>query len=108
MGSGSHPDAGGLPDLPARQLGKGAAPLRARRSLSAGFTAAIVTFDDLDPNEVVLATYGVVRRDQSGARRRSDWGLVITEDKPSTPKIHCTRTARSLRDVAGRRPRTSP
>ncbi len=53
--------------------------------------------DDLDPNEVVLATYGVVRRDRQELAG-VDWGLVIA-DEAQHAKNPLSRTARSLRGL---------
>ncbi|HEY2301651.1 MAG TPA: SNF2-related protein, partial [Acidimicrobiales bacterium] len=53
--------------------------------------------DDLDPNEVVLATYGVVRRDRLELAGVG-WGLVIA-DEAQHAKNPLSRTARSLRAV---------
>ncbi|HWD04955.1 MAG TPA: DEAD/DEAH box helicase [Amycolatopsis sp.] len=53
--------------------------------------------DDLAPDEVVLATYGVVRRDRA-ALSEVDWGLVAA-DEAQHVKNPLSATAKQLRQV---------
>jgi len=53
--------------------------------------------DDLAPDEVVLVTYGVVRRDHE-ALGEVEWGLVVA-DEAQHIKNPLARTARSLRTI---------
>lgn len=55
--------------------------------------------DDLAPDEVVLVTYGVVRRGQH-ALDEVAWGLVVA-DEAQHAKNPLSRTARSLRGLSG-------
>jgi superfamily II DNA or RNA helicase len=55
--------------------------------------------DDVAPAEVVLATYGMVRRDRQ-ALAAVDWGLVIA-DEAQHVKNPLSRTARELRAIPG-------
>ncbi|MEJ7585245.1 MAG: DEAD/DEAH box helicase [Acidimicrobiales bacterium] len=54
-------------------------------------------FDDLAPGEVVLATYGVVRRDAARLAETA-WGLVVA-DEAQHVKNPLARTARALRTI---------
>ncbi|MDP9006927.1 MAG: DEAD/DEAH box helicase, partial [Actinomycetota bacterium] len=54
---------------------------------------------DLAPDEVVVVTYGIARRD-AGALAEIGWGLVVA-DEAQAIKNPLSRTARSLRRVTG-------
>jgi SNF2 family DNA or RNA helicase len=56
--------------------------------------------DDVEPNAIVLATYGVVRRDIERLSGH-DWGLVVA-DEAQAIKNHLTRTARLMRTIRSR------
>ncbi len=55
--------------------------------------------DELAKDEVVLATYGMVRRDQA-ALAEQEWGLVVA-DEVQHAKNPLSRTARALRGLPG-------
>ena len=55
------------------------------------------TLDDLDPDDIVLTTYGVVRRDAE-ALAAVEWGLVVA-DEAQAVKNPLGRTARHLRTI---------
>jgi superfamily II DNA or RNA helicase len=55
--------------------------------------------DDLASDEIVLVTYGLVRRDRQ-TLAALEWGLVVA-DEAQHAKNPLSRTARSLRDLRG-------
>jgi superfamily II DNA or RNA helicase len=77
-----------------RELGRFAPSVPVRRLHGGGRHLT-----DLAPDEVVLVTYGVVRRDGE-ALRGVDWGLVVA-DEAQHAKNPLSRTARSLRTIPG-------
>ena len=80
-------------------------PIRARRCRSAATTAATAPSSDVAADEIVLATYGVVRRDH-GVLAEQPWGLVVA-DEAQHVKNPLSRTARGAAGAA-RRPAGSP
>ncbi|MBM7787067.1 DEAD/DEAH box helicase [Tenggerimyces flavus] len=75
-----------------RELAKFAPTVPTRR-----FHSGSRSLDDLAPNEVVLTTYGVVRRDHETLAETA-WGLVVA-DEAQHAKNPLSRTARALRSV---------
>ncbi len=63
------------------------------------FHGAERSLADLAPDEVVIVTYGIARRD-AGALAEIEWGLVVA-DEAQAIKNPLSRTARSLRRVTG-------
>ncbi len=77
-----------------RETGRFAPSVPVRR-----FHGAERSLADLAPAELVLATYGVARRD-ADALSEVGWGLVVT-DEAQTIKNPLSRTARALRRIPG-------
>jgi len=59
------------------------------------FHGAERNLDDLEPNEIVVATYGLVRRD-ADLLSETEWGLVIADEAQAVKNAQ-SRTARELR-----------
>lgn len=61
--------------------------------------AALVTDSLLDPESIVITTYGVLRREAVSSARFLDWGLVIA-DEAQAAKNSRSGTARALRELS--------
>ncbi|MGH9178051.1 MAG: DEAD/DEAH box helicase, partial [Acidimicrobiales bacterium] len=75
-----------------REAGRFAPEVRVRR-----FHGLARTLDDVGPGDLVVATYGVVRRDTE-ALAGVEWGIVAA-DEAQAVKNPLSRTARALRSI---------
>ena len=93
------PDPRRLPGVGPRPTGNGRRPASPPACRSAATTGRVGTSTTSAADEIVVATYGVVRRDAE-ALAAVGWGLVVA-DEAQAVKNPNARTARALRRIPG-------